>query len=135
MLLQWRANLADQNKQQPQKINMSVTYHTKPLSMKQTFNRLMSILFASRANQALRSLANVGFQNRGVCQAFPSFFLPPSPAPLSFLALVSFLAWPKPKIPFLGLSLLRNQTETLATQARRFIETPFQWRRFICGTD
>ena len=34
-----------------------------------------------------------------------------------FLALVSFLARPKPKIPFLGLSLLRNQTETLATQA------------------
>ena len=34
-----------------------------------------------------------------------------------FLALVSFLAGPKPRIPFLGLSLLRNQTETLATQA------------------
>ena len=34
-----------------------------------------------------------------------------------FLALVSFLARPKPRIPFLGLSLLRNQTETLATQA------------------
>ena len=34
----------------------------------------------SRANQALRSLANAGFQNRGVClQAFPSF---PSPSPL-----------------------------------------------------
>ena len=33
----------------------------------------------SRANQALRSLANAGFQNRGVClQAFPSF---PSPSP------------------------------------------------------
>ena len=31
--------------------------------------------------------------------------------------LVSFLARSKPKIPFLGLSLLRNQTETLATQA------------------
>ena len=30
--------------------------------------------------------------------------------------LVSFLARPKPRIPFLGLSLLRNQTETLATQ-------------------
>ena len=28
-----------------------------------------------------------------------------------------FLARPKPRIPFLGLSLLRNQTETLATQA------------------
>ena len=34
-----------------------------------------------------------------------------------FLALVSFLARSKPKIPFLGLSLLRNQTETLATKA------------------
>ena len=32
-------------------------------------------------------------------------------------ALVSFLARSKPKVPFLGLSLLRNQTETLATQA------------------
>ena len=43
----------------------------------------------------------------------------PSPSPLfHFLALVSFLARPKPRIPFLGLSLLRNSTETLATQAR-----------------
>ena len=32
------------------------------------------------------------------------------------------LARPKPRIPFLGLSLLRNQTETLATQARYFVE-------------
>ena len=32
-------------------------------------------------------------------------------------SLVLFLARSKPKIPFLGLSLLRNQTETLATQA------------------
>ena len=70
----------------------------------------------SRANQALRSLANAGFQNRGVClQAFPSF---PSPSPLfHFLALVSFLTRSKPKIPFLGLFLLQNLTETLATQA------------------
>ena len=29
-----------------------------------------------------------------------------------------FLAWSKPKIPILGLSVLRNLTETLATQAR-----------------
>ena len=42
--------------------------------------------------------------------------LPPPPT-LHLLALVSFLARPKPRIPFLGLSLLRNQTETLATQA------------------
>ena len=32
-------------------------------------------------------------------------------------ALVSFLARSKPKVPFLSISLLRNQTETLATQA------------------
>ena len=42
----------------------------------------------------------------------------PLPLPhFHFLALVSFLPRPKPRIPFLGLSLLRNQTETLATQA------------------
>ena len=41
-----------------------------------------------------------------------------SPSPLfHFLALVSFLARPKPRISFLGLSLLRNSRETLATQA------------------
>ena len=34
-----------------------------------------------------------------------------------FLTLVSFLARSKPKVSFLGLSLLRNQTEMLATQA------------------
>ena len=45
---------------------------------------------------------------------FPSF---PSPFPSFILALFSFLARPKPRIPLLGLSLLRNQTETLATQA------------------
>ena len=38
------------------------------------------------------------------------------------MALVSFLARLKLKIPFLGLSLLRNQTETLATQARPLVE-------------
>ena len=42
----------------------------------------------------------------------------PFPSPhFHFLALVSFLARPKARIPFLDLSLLRNQTETLATQA------------------
>ena len=35
------------------------------------------------------------------------------------VALVSFLARSIQKVPFLGISLLRNQTETLATQARR----------------
>ena len=32
------------------------------------------------------------------------------------MALVSFLARPKPRIPFFGLSLLRNPTETLASK-------------------
>ena len=46
-------------------------------------------------------------------------FLPslPPPPTFIFLALVSLLARPKSRIPFLGLSLLRNQTETLAMQA------------------
>ena len=35
---------------------------------------------------------------------------------LHFFALVPFFARPKPEIPFLGLSLLRNQ-ETLSAQA------------------
>ena len=34
------------------------------------------------------------------------------------LPVVPFLARPKPKMPFLGLSLLRNQTQTLTTQAQ-----------------
>ena len=36
-------------------------------------------------------------------------------------ALVSFLARSKPKVPFPGFSLLRNQTETLPTQANEII--------------
>ena len=116
MFLHWRANLADQNKQQPLKINIRVTYHTVLSVWNKPLIDTCQHCSTSRANQALRSLANAGFQNRGVClQAFPSF---PSPSPhFHFLALVSFLVRPKPRIPFLGLSLLRNQTETLATQA------------------
>ena len=34
------------------------------------------------------------------------------------MALVLWFMCPKPKIPFLGLSLLRNCEETLATQAK-----------------
>ena len=37
--------LADQNKQQPQEIKMRVTFHTWPLSVKQTFDRHMPISF------------------------------------------------------------------------------------------
>ena len=120
MFLHWRANLADQNKQQPLKINIRVTYHTVLSVWNKPLIDTCQHCSTNRANQALRLLANAGFQNRGVClQAFPSF---PSPSPhFHFLALVSFLARPKPRIPFLRVSLLRNQTETLATQATLYV--------------
>ena len=55
-----------------------------------------------------------------VCKLSASVCFLPFPLPLfHFLALVSFLARSKPKVPCLGISLLRNQTETLATQARK----------------
>ena len=38
-----------------------------------------------------------------------------------FLTFVSFLARSKPKVPLLGLSLLRNQTETLATRLHMMV--------------
>ena len=124
-LLHWRANLTDQNKQQALNINIRATH----LTILSVWNKPLIVTcqhcLTSRANQALRSLANAGFQNRGVClQAFPSF---PSPSPhFHFLALISFLARPKPRIPFHGLSLVRNQTETLATQATiNFLSQPF----------
>ena len=102
MFLHWRANLANQNKQ-PLKINVRDTYHTVFSVWNNPLIDTCQHCSTSRANQALRSLANAGFQNRGDClQAFPSF---PSPSPhFHFLALVSFLARPKPRIPFLGLS-------------------------------
>ena len=64
----------------------------------------------------------------------PVSFLP-LPSPLfNLLALVPFLPRPKPKIPFFGLSLLRNQTETLATQAKPFLaeqSTPWDLLRTL----
>ena len=72
----------------------------------------VSVLFP-RKDRAKNGASKWGGGGGGV--GFPSF---PSPSPLfHFLALVSFLAQPKPRISFLGLSLLRNSTETLATQA------------------
>ena len=56
-----------------------------------------------------------------------------SPPPFHFLARVSFLARFKPRILFLGLSLLRNQTKTLATQATMLKKPmPFLVQRKHC---
>ena len=108
MFLHWK----DQNKQQPLKINMRVTYHTVLSVWNKPLIDTRQHCSTNRANQALRSLANAGFKIEGfVCKRFL-----PSPH-FHFLALVSFLARSKLRIPFLGLSLLRNRTETLATQA------------------
>ena len=54
---------------------------------------------------------------------FPSFAF--SFSLFYFLALVSFLALSKPKISFLGVSLLRNQTETIGTQAKMRLKNFF----------
>ena len=130
MFLNWRANLADQNKQQPLKINIRVTYHTALSVWDKPLIDTCQHCSTNRANQALRSLPNAGFQNRGVCLLACSKrsnsgerFLPSPPPPphFHFLALLSFLARPKPRILFLGLSLLRNLTETLATQANSYV--------------
>ena len=88
MLLHWIANLADQNiKQQQLKINMHVTYHTILLVRNKPLIDTCQHCSTRQANQALRSLVNAGFQNRGVClQAFPSFSFPLPP--LSFFWLL-----------------------------------------------
>ena len=78
-LLHWRANLADQNKQQPLKINIRVTYRTFLSVWNKPLIDTCQHCSTSRANHALRSLANAGFKIEGfVCKRFlPS--PPPSP--------------------------------------------------------
>ena len=66
MFLHRRANLADQNKQQPLKIDIRVMYHTVLSVRNKPLIDTCQHSSTNRANQALRSLANVGFQNRGV---------------------------------------------------------------------
>ena len=81
---------------------------TIPLLAKFHFLALVSCGFGAkneeRESNTTRKIAQVTL----TIPLFPQFH---------FLALVPFLVPPKPKIPFLGLSLLRNQTETLAMQA------------------
>ena len=61
----------------------------------------------------------MGKKGRKRLQTNPGILKTAHSALFHFLALVSFLARPKPRIPFLGLSLLLNQTETLTKQATR----------------
>ena len=100
MFLHWRANLADQNKQQPLKINIRVTYHTVLSVWNKPLIDTCQHCSTSRANQALRSLANADriFQIEGfVCKRFlPS---PPSSPTFIFWLLFHFLARLKPRIP------------------------------------
>ena len=79
----------------------------------------VSVRFRSKERGTRVKMAQAKEWGGGEEEKNETFFLP---LPLfHFLALVSFLARPKPRIlflaSFLGLFLLRNQTETLATQA------------------
>ena len=81
----------------------------------------VSVRFRSKEQGTRVKLAQAKEWGGGEEEKKETFFLP-LPLPLfHFLALVSFLARPTPRIlflaSFLGLFLLRNQTETLATQA------------------
>ena len=111
MFLHWRANLAEQNKQQPLTTNIRVTHHTFLSVWNNPLIDTCQHCSTNRANQT-QVFKIEGFAWKRFLPSFPS----PSPH-FHFLVLVSFLARPKPRIPFLGISLLRNQTENLATQA------------------
>ena len=89
MLLQSRANL------------VSLTIHDLSVWKKSLIDTCQ-YCWTSRANQALHSLANADFAKWRTLSASVSFL--PLPSHLfHFLALVSFLTWSKPKLPFLCL--------------------------------
>ena len=80
VLLHWRVNLADQNNNRRK---MSVTYHTCPLSMTQTFDRHMSILFDQPSQSGAAFAGKRRFsKSRGLCESVS--FLPLPLLPLSF---------------------------------------------------
>ena len=109
MLLHWRTNLADQNKQQPLKLNIRVTYHTLLLVWNKPLINTYQHCSTSRANQwsACRFL-----KSRGVSASV--FFLPLPLPPFPFLALVHCSRGQSRESS--SLSLLRTDS-TLATQA------------------
>ena len=109
MFLHWRANLADQNKQQPLKINIRVTYHTVLSVWNKPLIDTCQHCSTNRANQA-QVFKIEGF-------VWKRFFPYPPPPPLSFFGSCFISRVAKTENPVPRLSLLRNQTETLATQA------------------
>ena len=116
MLLHQRANLPDQPINNNRRILICVS---RPRVMKQTFDRHIEIMFDQPSQSGASFADERGFQNPGVCLQLSVPFFPTTspPPPFFFLALVPFLSRTKPKILFLGLSFLRKQTETRATQA------------------
>ena len=101
---------------------------SRPLSLKRLRSTNVNILLAEQFRNPLTG--ERGFQNPGdSLKKFLSFL----PLPIfHFLALVLFLALPKPKIPFLGLSLLRNMTKTLAYQLNLACPLPVLRPRPLC---
>ena len=92
-----RANLADQNKQQPREINMRVTIHDLSVWNKPLIDTYQCCS-TSWANQALRSLA----KSRGLS------------------ASVSFLSLPLPLLSFFGSCFISRAVKTENPLARSF---------------
>ena len=116
MLLHWRANLADQNIQQPQKINLRVTYHPWLLSMKQTFNLIDTCQYCStsRANQSLQSCMftdECRFSKSRGLSANISFLPLPLPQ-FPVFGSCSFLTWPENPVPRVFIAPSRNTCYT-----------------------
>ena len=81
--LHWRPNLADQNKQQPLKINIRVTYHTFLSVWNKPLIDTCQHCSTNRANQALRFAGERRFSKSRGLSASVSFLPLPLP-PLSF---------------------------------------------------
>ena len=105
-----------------------IIYVSRPLSFKRLRSTNVNVRLAEQFRNPLTG--ERGVQNPGVClKEFLSFL----PLPIfHFLALVLYLALPKPKIPFLGLSLLRNMTKTLASQLNLACPLPVLRPRPLC---
>ena len=96
---------------------MCVSRAIHDLSVKQTSDRHMSILFDQPRQSGAAFAGERRFSKSRGLSASISFL--PHPLPPLYLALVSFLT--RPKYAKTGLSLPRNQTETLATQANLYL--------------